>query len=562
MMSHLLSHRGSDGFSSVISEEGWLTSAAESKAYYAALLIVLLAILAPMWVVDYPGMVDYPNHLVRCYILAHYHDNLIWQQRYFLDHSPVPNLAIDLIVTPLLRILPLLVAGKVFLSLTAALYVLGCSAVGRAVTGKPNWLALLCAFTFYNSALLYGFVNYVFGIGVFLCIFAFWLRIRNAMTPLRLLVCCLLSMVAYFTHLSSIAILGVACVTIALLDFIRDHRIRRLFVNVIWLATPVLLMVGFMKSNGRVGILEWSTVGGKLINLLSPVRSYSVAVDAGIIAVLIVCAVVILRGCKVHSIAVVSLVLLLLFLITPKTLFTSTSADSRYVIPCYLMLVLSIEPRWGRWQKAALAVALAAMLVRTGSITSNWLTINHRNQQVLAMGDGLPAGAHIYALQPVSSISAKLDRGFVHVIEFWTISHGADISTLFALPGQQPLVFRQTPCDVSELDKCLDSYDFVWTYDPPASARQIILRHAVPATTWENVTLWRVNRTAAGASIVWAKKSYRNGGSEISQKEERSEYADPGESRARRTWVFGKKYIVPGAVVMKANLIGCDRIRQ
>src|ERR1035441_5642758 len=118
-------------------------STQELKAYYAALLVVLLMVLAPIWIVKYPGMVDYPNHLVRCYILAHYHDNPLWQQRYLLDLSPLPNLAIDLIVTPLLRILPLIVAGKVFLSLAAALYVLGCSEVGRTVIGKLNWLALV-----------------------------------------------------------------------------------------------------------------------------------------------------------------------------------------------------------------------------------------------------------------------------------------------------------------------------------------------------------------------------------------------------------------------------------
>src|ERR1035438_9651640 len=181
-------------FHPAIAGEAPRASAAELKTYYAMLLIVFFVILVPIWMVDYPGMVDYPNHLARCYILAHYYDNPVFQQRYILDHSPIPNLAIDLIVTPLLRILPLIVAGKVFLSIAAALYVLGCSAVGRAVTGKPNWLALVCAFTFYNSQLLYGFVNYVFGIGVFLCVFAFWFRVRNAISPLRFFLLCLLSL--------------------------------------------------------------------------------------------------------------------------------------------------------------------------------------------------------------------------------------------------------------------------------------------------------------------------------------------------------------------------------
>jgi hypothetical protein len=134
------------------------------------------------------------------------------------------------------------------------------------------------------------------------------------------------------------------------------------------------------------------------------------------------------------------------------------------------------------------------MVIRTGNIITNWLTISSRSEQVLAMGKFLPEGARIYAVHGQSGVEAKLDRGFIHVIEFWTISHDADISTLFALPGQQPLVFRQPPCSSPEWTKCLTNYEYIWTNDPQPILRQEILRIASPAATWEKVTLWRVNR--------------------------------------------------------------------
>jgi len=473
-----------------------LRAFAKLKAYYAMLFVVFIIILVPIWIVNYPGMVDYPNHLARCYILAHYYDNPIWQQRYFLDYSPLPNLAIDLIVTPLLRVLPLIVAGKVFLSLAAALYVGGCSAVGRAVTGKPNWLALICAFTFYNSALLYGFVNYVFGVGVFLCVFAFWFRVRIAMSPLRFIFLSSLSLVAFLAHLSSVVILGVACCIIAMLDFVRDRKIPSLIVKLAWLASPALLMVGFMKSSGRIGTIDWGSPKEKLISLLAPVRSYSVALDVGVIFALLLCAWAIRRGSRFHSTVAAGLVLIFLFLVTPKAMYTISAADARYVIPAYLLIALSLNVRWGRWQKAALAVALAAMAIRTGSIAVSWLTISSRSEEVLSMGKYLPEGARIYVFKSPSDVSAKLDRGFSHVIELWTVSRKADISTLFALPGQQPLVFRQPPCEFFESNICLYSYDFIWTYDPPASVRDYLLRLAAPTATWEKVTLWRVTRNS------------------------------------------------------------------
>lgn len=485
----------------------------ESKVYYAALLIVLAALLLPIWTVTYPGMMDYPNHLTRCYIIAHYHDNPLWQQRFVVVHDPIPDMAIEFVVIPLLRLLPLMICGKLFLSLAVLLYVAGCSEVGRAVTGKPNWLALVCVFTFYNMALLDGFVNYIFGIGVFLCAFAFWLRVRNAMTPWRFFFCCLLSIAAFLAHLSSIAILGAACVTIALIDFVRDHRISSLIGKVAWLVCPVLLMAGWLgrsalhiasspKSSQPAEIIKWGTLGSKIAIFLWPVRSYSRAVDVGVIILLLVGALAMRKGCKVHNIALAGLILLGLFLITPGVLYTTSGADARYVVPGCLLLILSIEPRWGRREKIALAVALAAMALHLGSITASWLTISRNDEQVLAMGDILPSRARVYVFEPLKSpfkLPDKRDQGFFHLIQFWTISRGADLSTLFTYPGQQPLLRRQPVCDNKEWTKCIASFDYIWTYDPPAPLRQEISRIASPSTAWEKVTLWRVNRAEASS---------------------------------------------------------------
>jgi hypothetical protein len=254
-------------------------------------------------------------------------------------------------------------------------------------------------------------------------------------------------------------------------------------------------MEGFVKRNsgGGGGSVVWGPLIGKLTNLLAPVRSYSVTLDVGIIFILLLCACAMLKGSKVHSVAVASLMLFVLFLITPLVLFGLYPADVRYVIPAYMLLILSIEPRWGRWQKAALVVALTAMAIRTGNITANWFAVSHRSEQVLAMGQVLPVQARICVWHPPLDSMAKLDRGFIHVIEFWTITHDADISTFFATRGQQLVVRRQPLCDDPEWTKCLASYDYVWTYDPPASVRQDIYRLATPAATWEKVTLWRVN---------------------------------------------------------------------
>jgi len=485
-------------------------SVLKRNTYYIGLLLVLIVCVIPIWIVDYPGLTDYPNHLVRDYILAHYSESPLWQQRYSLDLTPIPNLAIDLLVVPLQRFLPLLICGKLFLTASAALYVFGCSELGKAIVGKPNWLALVCALTFYNTELLKGLVNFIFGVAVFLCVFAFWLRVRDRMSPLYFSACGLLSIVAFLSHLSSSVLLGVACSTVAFLDFVRHRRVLKLIIELAWMGFPVLLTLAFLRGSGKVGSMLWTLDWKiKLTQLLSPFRSYNLLLVAAVAITLLLCFVVTLKGSTVHRTWVVGAVFFFLFLVSPNDLFTASNVAERYLIPGYLVLFLSIEPHWDRPRKTAIAFALIALTISIGDVAINWLSIDRGSRQIIAMGELLPEGAHVFVLPTWGPGSLRegahsalpRDR-FLNTAQFWTLSRRADVSNLFALPGQQPLSFRRLTCHgpyppESEWSGCLGSFDFVWTIDPAPTYRQVLARIATPAASWGTATLWRVNRTYA-----------------------------------------------------------------
>jgi hypothetical protein len=247
----------------------------------------------------------------------------------------------------------------------------------------------------------------------------------------------------------------------------------------------------------------------KLVHLLSPFRSYNLPLVAAVAVTLLLCFIVMLKGSTVHPTWVVGVVLFLLFIVSPNDLFTASNVAERYVIPGYLVLFLSIEPHWGRSQKVAIAIALLALTARIGNIAANWLSINRQCKQIIAMGELLPDRASVFVLPTWGAGSAKAgthsvlpaDR-FLNMPQFWTLSRRADVSNLFALPGQHPLVFRQIACHgpyppESEWLGCLRSFDFVLTIDPAPAYRQTLARIGTPAATWEMVTLWRVNRTYA-----------------------------------------------------------------
>src|SRR5437016_3957542 len=78
-----------------------VTSQASLGGWYGRILVFLAVLLAvPIWIVEYPPLVDYPNHLARGYILYHYDDVPSFAEQFDIDWW-TPSLAIDLFLVAL-----------------------------------------------------------------------------------------------------------------------------------------------------------------------------------------------------------------------------------------------------------------------------------------------------------------------------------------------------------------------------------------------------------------------------------------------------------------------------
>ena len=93
------------------------------------------------------------------------------QKFYVVDWRPIPDLAFDLFAVPLVRLgLTPVEAGRAFLAIAALLYVAGGHLLAKAAAGRRSWLGVILPLLFYSSLLFYGFINFVFGFGVFLVV--------------------------------------------------------------------------------------------------------------------------------------------------------------------------------------------------------------------------------------------------------------------------------------------------------------------------------------------------------------------------------------------------------
>lgn len=490
------------------------------RAQYRLLLCLTGALLClPVIFTKYVPLVDYPNHLARAHILHFYEQVAAYQASYVPAPAPMPNLAVDIMVTQLLRFFSLLTAARIFLALTILLFVAGCHRLGRAIHGRPTWLALPCCFVVYNSMLLYGFVNYVFGLGLFCVTLSYWLEWRRELNAGRFLLVTLLTVCSYLTHLSAYSFLGAAFVVVAAWDYgAFKESPAKSAPKLAPLVFPLALFLINMRGGGKAGGLGWNSLAGKAVGLLSPVLTYNYVLDACVLAALAaVAAVAFVLARRGGGLRVAwptfaaGCVLLLLYLLSPRAALNGSAVDVRFVIPCVLLCVLSLKLSLSvRAGKFLLLAVLCLFCVRVAAVWVTWAGLSRRIASEVARFDALPDGARVYPMvvMPPDMQSEKVERSFRHLQSYTTTARHALVPTLFTIEGQQPLLFRERPRFVEagayspeewrELSPLwldyLGDYDYLWSYGMDDSLRALAGTRCTKVYEEDGFSLWRVNR--------------------------------------------------------------------
>src|ERR1700688_1799687 len=144
---------------------------------FAGVFILAAMLLTPIWIVAFPPLLDYPNHLARAFVLAHLHDShFSFQQFYRADWGAYPYLGMDASLAVLGRLFPIETAGRVYLSLCAL--ALPAAAWFFLRQAQPDaeaaslWTLLIAGNVFF----LEGFLNCDLSIAVGFLALGLWLR--------------------------------------------------------------------------------------------------------------------------------------------------------------------------------------------------------------------------------------------------------------------------------------------------------------------------------------------------------------------------------------------------
>ena len=175
-------------------------------AVFAALM---LASLAPLFLVDVVPLANMPNHMARIRILAEIGQDPVLAANYRLNWGLQPNLAVDLLLTPLAGLIEPLELGRWFTLLCMLTLAGGTLAAYRAINGRLDfWPAALFLFL-YNHVLIWGFLNFLLGLGLALLGFAAWIATADRAGWRRTVLFAIGGVAMFFVHLMALGIYGV-----------------------------------------------------------------------------------------------------------------------------------------------------------------------------------------------------------------------------------------------------------------------------------------------------------------------------------------------------------------
>jgi hypothetical protein len=392
---------------------------------------------------DILPFVDYPAHLARVHLLAGGASGI--ESFYQPAWTLLPNLALEVIAVPLALVLPAPVALQIVSILVVGLLVWGGALLSRAATGRASPLAFLPALLVYNVIFAFGFLNFLFGLGVALVALA--RHIETADQPLhrRILRESLFALGLFFSHIVALVVYLVAAAVHDLAS--RRPRLRRdaAVLAAAMVAPLALLLASPTRSEARLAAFQ--PLASKLDKLVAtPATGQGVWDTAFALAALaFIAALLVLRLARPERrLAIVALALGGLFLLCPYRVATAENIDTRLPLVFLLVALAGFRLTCSGSRARAVAAALATLVAFRITTTS----VHHlRSGRALAavrtdLAAAVPAGSLLFTAHEVSAGSWQPDDWnppLTHAADLLLLERPIFVATVFAHPTQQPI---------------------------------------------------------------------------------------------------------------------------
>lgn len=470
--------------------------------WFVALFVVTQL---PLFLVRYPDIVDFPNHLARLHVLAHLDGSELLSAFYMARPGIAPNLALDTLVPLAAQVIGLELALKAFASVSALLMATGVMALTFSLNGRLTALSLGSLLFAHNAFLHLGLFNFVFGIGAALWLLAAWIRLRldGAVGHLRMLAFTAGATALYLCHLSAI---GTYLVAAFAFEAQRAGRQGMLFggirvaarVGVQAIPALALHVLAYEPGTNLPIAAPESTLATlvtyklALLLLIPRLAFNSYPIAAGVMAAPVLF--LLYRAFRINRLRLargtgsVLAGLLGAMLLLPPFGFGSNMVDMRMALPIALVLwaglaTTTVEPR----VPVLLGSAIAAGVLLSSAVTlTRWTESSERQAELRQAMLQIPEGSSVAVVVPSEDPAAV--RGIAaettltpHAAAWSVIDRSVLLSSLFIRPYQPfPLAYRPEHAAAARLARLdndappphpntlLGRYDFVLVFGPEA----------------------------------------------------------------------------------------------
>ncbi len=438
-------------------------------------IVTGLIVLLPVLLTDMPPLLDYPNHVVRFWLLSGGASHPPVSGFFRIDWShTATNIGMDILARILGWATPAHITGRIILGLSAILPPLGLVLVSRRLYGRLSWWHIWLCLTAWPMVLLTGFMSFQLALGT--ALIAVWLdliwcgqpwRLRLARQSLQGLIVILIHPFgALFYFILTTALCPGDTFTALRNPVERVASLRRWaiasapFVIAGVLVALRIVLFGQQGDEGGMPGLSWYDPALKDLgpdhifwSFIGPLRSYSLPVDLAFVGLLWLPVIVSLiqKRLRLHAgLVVVGGALFAFSVVCPQGIGSTSMIDVRLWTMALLIMPIAVFPDVDLGRRS-LAILCSLALCVTGA-RSLWLeAIWHGRQadvrSLYRAMDHVPTGAKVLPLMveadedaaPTGRWLGGMTPTFEHLPTLAVMRRQAYVPTVFAEPGKQPV---------------------------------------------------------------------------------------------------------------------------
>jgi hypothetical protein len=449
-------------------EEAAMPAVDRPVVWWLAMVLLFAALAVPLLAAQVPPLTDYPNHLARCYVLAFGDTDPVLSRMFSTHWQIIPNIAIDLILPPLMHVFSPFTAGRIALSLCLFVPVSGAIALSYAYFRRRSLWHLTPGFVAFNSLLLMGFMNFEIAIGIAMWGAAAWIRYREQSPWGAIASGLIVAPLVFFFHLTGFFLyaLLVGCYELfAILDGGLLQRgglinaAKRVSLAAIPFLAPACLYL-FSSLNKLSSAPIWGSRSTRAWSLLIPFLDYSLLFDflviAPVIGFLVWC--VITSRVEVSRPGLLAASILAVgFLVLPISIKTVWWVNTRMIVMLGFLVFAVFMPRGLSSRQRAISGFVIAILLfaKIAFITGVWIHSQQDVRDVRQVIAPVQAGRRVLDVQvfksdnpvwfnamPIGRRIPHLNPTFWHLASFVLLDRRAFWPSIFANDTQQPIRVR------------------------------------------------------------------------------------------------------------------------